>query len=220
MNKRPNYFLFTAPFVAIIAIIAVIWPTLLTESIIKTTTFLFTTFDWLVTWLPLLALLLGLYFAFSKYGSIRLGGDSAKPEYSLFSWMSMLFTAGIGVGIVFYGPIEALWHYYSAPIGVNNPNLTPAEAMENAMSLAIWVWGVPAWALYTIGGLITAYFVYQHNMEFSPSNVIEKAFEKKKWSKKVNYHISICNYFYSIISISFYSNGYYSNRCRIIYYYR
>lgn len=113
MNKRPNYFLFTAPFVAIIAIIAVIWPTLLTESIIKTTTFLFTTFDWLVTWLPLLALLLGLYFAFSKYGSIRLGGDSAKPEYSLFSWMSMLFTAGIGVGIVFYGPIEALWHYYS-----------------------------------------------------------------------------------------------------------
>lgn len=198
MDKRPNYFLYTAPFVAVIAIVAVVWPTLLTNGIIKVTTFLFTKFDWLVTWLPLLALILGLYFAFSKYGKIRLGGENAKPEYSLYSWMSMLFTAGIGVGIVFYGPIEALWHYFNAPIGVNNPNLTPQEAMENAMALAIWVWGVPAWALYTIGGLVTGYFVYQHNMEFSPSNVIEKAFEKKKWSKNV----SIAILAFAIISIA------------------
>lgn len=85
MSKRPNYFLLTAPFVAVIAIIAVIWPSLLTNGIIKITTFLFTTFDWLVVWMPLLALALGLYFAFSKYGNIRLGGPAAQPEYSLYS---------------------------------------------------------------------------------------------------------------------------------------
>lgn len=99
--KRPNYFLFTAPFVAVIAITAVIYPNLLTNSIIKMTEFLFTSFDWLVVWMPLLALGLGIYFAFSKYGNIRLGGVNVKPEYSLYSWMSILFTAGIGAGIVF-----------------------------------------------------------------------------------------------------------------------
>ncbi len=198
MQKRPNYFLLTAPFVAIIAIIAVIKPNLLTNSIIKITTFLFSTFDWLIVWIPLLALGLGLYFAFSQYGNIRLGGPNAQVEYSLYSWMSMLFTAGIGVGIIFYGPIEALWYYLKAPIGVNNQFLTPPEAMENAMALAIWVWGIPAWALYTIGGLITAYFAYQHNMDFSPSAVIEKSFEKKKWSKT----LSIIILAFAIISIT------------------
>lgn len=102
------------------------------------------------------------------------------------------------VGIVFYGPIEALWHYFNAPIGVNNKFLTPPEAMENAMALAIWVWGVPAWALYTIGGLITGYFAYQHNMDFSPSAVIEKSFEKKKWSKKLSVFVLA----FAIISIA------------------
>lgn len=86
-------------------------------------------------------------------------------------------------GNSFYGHIEAIWHYFNASIGVNNQFLTPSEAMENSMALAIWVWGVPAWALYTVGGLITAYFAYQHSMDFSPSAVIEKTFEKKSGLK-------------------------------------
>lgn len=198
MNKRPNYFFLTAPFVAIIAIMAVIYPSALTNGIITITSFLYTNFDWLVVWLPLLALCLGLFFAFSKYGKIKLGGENSKPEYSMYSWMAMLFTAGIGVGIVFYGPIEALWHYFNSYIGVNNPVLTKAEAMENSMALALWVWGVPAWALYTIGGLITAYFAYQHNTDFSPSAVIEKSFSKKKWAKPLGVFIVA----FAIISIA------------------
>ena len=197
MNKRPNYFFYTAPFVAIIAIIALIWPEMLTNVIIKVTTFFYTTFDWFVVWLPLLAIIMGMYFAFSKYGKIKLGGVDAKPEYTLYSWMAMLFTAGIGVGIVFYGPIEGLWHYFQSPIGVN-AGVSPAEAMENAMALSIWVWGIPAWALYMVGGLIVAYFAYQHNMDFSPSAAVEKAFSKKKWSKTLSKVILII----AIISIA------------------
>ncbi len=195
--KRPNYFLYTAPFVAAIALISLIWPETLTNVIIKMTTFFYTTFDWFVVWLPLMAIIIGLYFAFSKYGKIRLGGDDAKPEYTLYSWMAMLFTAGIGVGIVFYGPIEGMWHYFQSPIGVS-AGLSQAEAMENAMALSIWVWGVPAWALYMVGGLIVAYFAYQHNMDFSPSAAVEKAYGKRKWAKAVGIMILVI----AIISIA------------------
>jgi choline-glycine betaine transporter len=175
----------TAPFVAAISLAALLKPEKLISVITTLTTFFYNTFDWLVVWLPLLAMATGIYFALSKYGKIRFGGPDAQPEYTLFSWMAMLFTAGIGVGIVFYGPIEGLWHYFNSPIGVS-AGLSPAESMENAMALSLWVWGIPAWALYTLGGLIVAYFAYQHNMDFSPSAVIEKAYSKRQWAKPLS----------------------------------
>ena len=177
--------MYTAPFVAAISLFALLKPEMLTETIIKLTTFFYTTFDWFVVWLPLMAIAVGLYYAFSKYGEIKLGGRGAQPEYSMFSWMAMLFTAGIGVGIVFYGPIEGLWHYFNSPIGVKG-GLSQADAMENAMALTMWVWGIPAWALYMTGGLIVAYFAYQHDMDFSPSAVIEKAYGNRKWAKPLS----------------------------------
>ncbi|PNK61956.1 BCCT family transporter [Psychrobacter sp. FDAARGOS_221] len=197
-SKRINYFLYTAILVGIIAAIAVWKPTVLTGVIIAASNFFYQAFDWLIMWLPLLALIVCLTVAFSRYGNIRLGGKEAKPEYSFLTWMNMLFTAGIGVGIVFYGPIEGLWHYYQSSIGVKDTSLATYEQVGNAMSLALHVWGLPAWALYTLAGIVMAYFAYQHKMEFSPAAPLQKAFPKKRWVKPVGIIITAL----AIISIA------------------
>ena len=138
--KRPNYFLWTAPLVGALATIAVVKPTLFTNTITDVSKFFYMKFDWLIMWLPLLAFTVCMTVALSpRFGNIRLGGKDAQPEYSFFSWMNMLFTAGIGVGIVFFGPIEALWHYYHSPIGIQAENLPEYQKVENAMSLALHV---------------------------------------------------------------------------------
>ncbi|ULO00811.1 BCCT (betaine/carnitine/choline) family transporter [Campylobacter sp. RM5004] len=178
--EKNKLFLICAPIVIIIAIFAIIFPKELTNFIISSTQFFYVVFDWFIIWLPLLGLGLGFYFAFSKYGKIKLG--DAEPEYSTYSWMSMLFTAGIGVGIVFYGPLEALWHYQSAPIGING-NFDQQQAMENAMSISLFVWGLPAWALYTFGGVVVAYFAYRHGGSFSPDSCVRIGFKDKKFAK-------------------------------------
>ncbi|WP_221408218.1 BCCT family transporter [Campylobacter hepaticus] len=193
--KKNNLFSICAPFVIIVAVFAIIYPKELTHFIINTTNFFYITLDWFILWLPLLGLSLGLYLAFSKYGKIKFG--DCKPEYSTFSWMSMLFTAGIGVGIVFYGPLEALWHYQTSPIGIN-ANYDQQQAMQNAMSISLFVWGLPAWALYTFGGVIIAYFAYKHGGEFAPNSCIEIAFQGRKFAKPLAKFIVI----FAIIGIA------------------
>ncbi|MDO4641104.1 MAG: BCCT family transporter [Neisseria sp.] len=183
-TKRPNYFLWTSLLVGLASVTAVVNPTLLTDTISGASKFFYLKFDWLIMWLPLLAFAVGLSVAFSpRFGNIRLGGKDAVPEYSFLSWMNMLFTAGIGVGIVFFGPIEAMWHYFQSPIGLEAKSLSESQKVENAMSLALHVWGVPAWSLYMIAGLVMAYFTYQHHTECTPAAPLQYAFKHKKWAK-------------------------------------
>lgn len=183
-GKRPNYFFWTALLVGAMALTAVLRPQALTGAVTAVSAFFYLEFDWLIMWLPLLALLVGLAVALpGRFGNIRLGGADAKPDFSFFSWMNMLFTAGIGVGIVFFGPIEALWHYFHSPIGVQAAHLPRHEQVSNAMSLALHVWGIPAWSLYMVAGLVMAYFTYQHGTECTPAAPLQTAFRRKRWAK-------------------------------------
>lgn len=181
--KRPPYFLVTTLLVGAMSAVAVVSPELLTETVTRFGNFFYLKFDWLIMWLPLLAFAVGLAAALpTRFGSIRLGGKDARPEYSMFSWISMLFTAGIGVGLVFFGPIEALWHYFHSPIGAKAA-LPEYQKVENAMSLALHVWGIPAWSLYMVAGLVMAYFTYQHQTECTPAAPLQYGFRHKKWAK-------------------------------------
>ncbi|MDO5058750.1 MAG: BCCT family transporter [Neisseria sp.] len=183
-SSRPPYFQCTVALVGAMAAVAVWRPQLLTGTVQLVSEFFYTKFDWLIMWLPLLAFAVGLAVALNpRWGKIRLGGADAKPDFSFLAWMNMLFTAGIGVGIVFFGPIEALWHYFHSPIGVQAENLPAHQQVANAMSLALHVWGIPAWSLYMIAGLVMAYFTYQHGTECTPSAPLTFAFRRKKWAK-------------------------------------
>nr|WP_199911767.1 BCCT family transporter [Dongshaea marina] len=98
--------------------------------------------------------------SFSKYGDIKLGPDHAEPDYSYLSWFAMLFSAGMGIGLMFFGVAEPVMHFLSPPVG--NPD-TVAAARE-AMTLTFFHWGLHAWSIYAIVALILAYFSFRHNL--------------------------------------------------------
>jgi glycine betaine transporter len=98
--------------------------------------------------------------AFSKYGKLRLGKDDEKPEYSFFAWMGMLFTAGLGVGIVFFGVTEPVSHFMQAPFAESGT----AEAASDAMFLTFFHWSFLPWASYGIVGLCMAFFLHRKGL--------------------------------------------------------
>jgi Choline-glycine betaine transporter len=107
--------------------------------------------------------------AFSKFGKIKLGQPDDQPEYSFFGWASMLFIAGLGVGLVFFGVYEPISHYYHSPFA---PDQTP-EAATVAMRTTFFHWGFHPWAMYTAAGLAMAYFQHRRGLPGRVSSAFE-----------------------------------------------
>lgn len=100
------------------------------------------------------------YFGFSRFGCIRLGPDHSRPEYGNISWFAMLFSAGMGIGIMFFGVAEPLLHFVAPPAG--EPQTV--DAAREAMQLSFFHWGLHAWGTFAIVALILAYFSYRTGM--------------------------------------------------------
>ncbi|WP_115527560.1 BCCT family transporter [Xanthomonas arboricola] len=98
--------------------------------------------------------------AISGYGRIKLGPDHSRPDYSYASWFAMLFAAGMGIGLMFFGVAEPIMHYATPPTGTPES----AEAARQAMRITFFHWGVHAWAIYAVVALALAYFAYRHNL--------------------------------------------------------
>ncbi|SMP65799.1 choline/glycine/proline betaine transport protein [Desulfonatronum zhilinae] len=117
-----------------------------------------------VGWFYVLAvatfLLFVVYLALSGYGRIKLGPDHSEPDYSYISWFAMLFSAGMGIGLMFFGVAEPVMHYMSPPVG--DPE-TVAAARES-MKITFFHWGVHAWAIYAVVAISLAYFSYRHDL--------------------------------------------------------
>ncbi len=115
-------------------------------------------------WSYLLSMLIFVIFAvalaFSKYGNIKLGADDSKPEYSTASWFAMLFGAGMGIGLVFWGTAEPISHFVK-PLGDIEPG--SLEAADFAIKTSFMHWGFHPWANYSIIGLALAYFQFRKN---------------------------------------------------------
>lgn len=105
-------------------------------------------------------LLSTIYLGMSRYGAIKLGPDHAKPDYSNVSWFAMLFSAGMGIGLMFFGVAEPVMHFLSPPVGEGST----VQAAREAMKLTFFHWGLHAWAIYAIVALILAFFSYRHNL--------------------------------------------------------
>jgi len=97
---------------------------------------------------------------FSRFGDIKLGPDHSEPDYSFLSWFAMLFSAGMGIGLMFFGVAEPVMHFLNPPLGDGG---TPAAAAQ-AMELTFFHWGIHAWSMYAIVALILAYFAYRHDL--------------------------------------------------------
>ncbi|MCF7936563.1 MAG: BCCT family transporter [Synergistales bacterium] len=118
-------------------------------------------FSWGYTIAPFIFLVFSLTLAFSKYGRIKLGKDSEKPQYSYFAWFSMLFAAGMGIGLVFWGVSEPLMHYTNPPAGIAGSS---ADAARFAMRHVFFHWGLQPWAIYVVMSLSIAYFCFRRGM--------------------------------------------------------
>jgi glycine betaine transporter len=145
----------------IISLFFIIWgvisPTSLQERTGAIQNFLQIKFGWFYLLSATAFLIFSIYLIFSRYGKIKLGKDDDEPEYNLVTWFAMLFSAGMGIGLVFWGTAEPLYHYYDPPSG----NGETAEAARASLRYAFFHWGLHPWGIYTVVGLALAYFKFR-----------------------------------------------------------
>lgn len=134
-----------------------------------------TNFDWFYTVAVTGFLVFLVLIAWSRYGDIRLGPDDAKPEFSFASWTAMLFAAGMGIGLMYFGVGEPLQHYLNPPTQEAG---TPAAARE-ALTSTFFHWGFQAWAIYGVMGLVLAYFGFRYNLPLTMRSGLYPLLQKR-----------------------------------------
>lgn len=140
-----------------------------------------TTVDWVFIGAYVFIFVVFIYIGFSKYGKMRLGLADSKPDYSFFSWMGMLFGAGLGVGLVFYGVTEPVSHFMNGPFA---PSGT-VEAAADAMRITFFHWSFLPWTLYGMVGLCISYFSFRKGMPALISSVFAPMLGENNTNGKV-----------------------------------
>lgn len=133
-------------------------------------------FNWYYVLIAAFFVAFSLFVGFSRFGDIRLGRDDDEPEFSLLAWFSLLFAAGMGIGLVFYGVSEPLSHYVSPRPGVEG---TPPQLAQAALSQTYLHWGVHAWSIYVVIGLALAYAIHRRRRPISIRWTLEPILGKR-----------------------------------------
>lgn len=133
--------------------------------------------SWLFNVTSVVVLAALLIIAFSRYGKIPLGKDGEIPEFSTFAWISMLFAAGLGIGVLFFGPSEPLTHFAYPPPHTHDAEST--EAMHYGMAQSFFHWGFQAWAMYALVGGAVAYAAYRRGRVLLMSSIFRTLFGKR-----------------------------------------
>ena len=142
-------------------------------------TWITSTFDWFFVITADILVLFCLYVAFSKLGRVRLGGVDAKPSYGYPAWLAMLFAAGVGIGLMFFGVLEPVTHTLNPPLSIDPADVATARAA--GMSAAITHWGLHAWAIYGIVGLSLAFFCFNRGMPLTLRSAFYPLVGKAVW---------------------------------------
>ncbi|MCK0112854.1 BCCT family transporter [Ornithinimicrobium sp. F0845] len=155
---------------------------------------------WVFVLLASMFVVFVLWLAASRYGTIPLGKDDEKPEFRTISWIAMMFSAGMGIGLMFYGVAEPLYHYIVPPgtaydpanyVGADGLLQTPAQqaaALEQAMATTIFHWSLHPWAIYAVVGIAVAYSTFRKGRPQLISSVFEPLLGQERtngWVGKV-----------------------------------
>ena len=128
-------------------------------------------FGWFLILAANAFVLAAIFFAFSRSGNIRLGGNDAKPEFTTTSWYAMLLSAGMGIGLMFWSVGEPMFHYSSpSPMFAGIEGNTP-EAAQAAMGITYFHWGIHPWGIYAIVGLGLAFFSYNRGLPLTVRSI-------------------------------------------------
>ncbi|HHO70454.1 MAG TPA: choline transporter, partial [Halothiobacillus sp.] len=155
-----------APAILIIALMVIGTisnPELAGVAFSSTLTWITDTFGWFYMLAVAVFLLFIVIVALSRYGDIKLGPDHATPQYSFPAWFAMLFSAGYGIALLFFGVAEPVLHYASPPYG----EAETVETAREAMRIAFFHWGFHIWGIYGLVGLVLAYFAFRHGLPLS-----------------------------------------------------
>ena len=159
---------------AVVALAFVAWGFVGTASLSTVSS---TALDWVMTntgWLFVLTaslfVVFVLWLAAGRFGKIPLGHDNERPEFRTVSWIAMMFSAGMGIGLMFFGVAEPLYHYMSPPPGTVPPET--AESMQTAMATTLFHWTLHPWAIYAVVGIAIAYGTFRRGR----SQLISSAF--------------------------------------------
>ena len=137
------------------------------------------TFDWFFLSAVNIFVVFSLAVALSPLGRIRLGGKDAAPHYGYLAWLSMLFAAGVGIGLMFFGVLEPVTHTLAPPLGIDPADAKAARAV--GMSAAIMHWGLHAWAIYAVAGLSLAFFCFNRGMPLTLRSAFYPLIGKSVW---------------------------------------
>lgn len=138
-------------------------------------------FDWLFMFAGNFFVIFCFTLIFLPVGKIRLGGDEAKPEFTTFAWFSMLFAAGMGIGLMYWSVAEPVAYYtawWHTPLNVIER--TP-EAKELAMGATMFHWGLHPWAIYAVVGLSLAFFSYNKKLPLTMRSVFYPILKERVW---------------------------------------
>ncbi len=148
------------------------------------------TFDWFFLMSANIFVLFCLFLIVSPWGSIRIGGADARPDYTYTGWFAMLFAAGMGIGLMFFGVLEPVYHMaISEPLGVPSPfaadgSIIPENveaAKEMALAATIYHWGLHPWAIYAIVALALALFSYNKGLPLTIRSAFYPIFGERIW---------------------------------------
>ena len=140
-------------------VVGAIWPSGMSDKTGTALTWVTGNFGWLFILTSAAFVLFSAYLAASRFGHIKLGPDDSEPEFSTFSWVSMMFATGMGIGLMFWGVAEPLTHLNAPPLGQTEPG--SAAAAADAMQFSFFHWGFHPWAMYAVIGLAIGYFAYR-----------------------------------------------------------
>lgn len=177
---HPVFFTAAAIMLAFIGI-TLAAPEAASQALFATRDWVLETFDWFFVAGVNLVMVFCFVIILSPMGRLRIGGQTAKPEFSTWSWFAMLFSAGIGIGLMFWGAAEPLAYYtnwYGTPLNVEA--MTP-EARELALSATMFHWGLNAWSIYAVIGLALAYFTFSKGLPLTVRSAFYPLLGERVW---------------------------------------
>lgn len=183
-------------FIIGVCLLSVFFPTLAVSILGVVKQFIFINLNWVYVWAVTLFVIFLVYLMFSKFGNIKLGSNDSKPEYSFFSWISMLFAAGMGIGLMYFSVAEPMQHFSTEAFASNHY----INRAKNAQLYTFFHWGIHAWAIYGVVGLALSYFAYRYRLPLSLRSCFYPLLKNKingKWGNAIDV-FALCSTFFGI----------------------
>lgn len=178
---RNPVFIVSSLFLSVLVILGAIMPEAFGEVAGMLFDFTTNNFGWFYLLAVFVIILFLIGLAFSRYGSIRLGKDNQEPEFPFFTWIGMLFSAGFGAGLVFWGVAEPMSHFFNTPF--SEIGQETEEAARVAMGYSFFHWGISQWSVFAMVGLVIGFLQFKQQKDGLVSTALEPIAGKRKGVK-------------------------------------